>query len=144
MTTRTAQIVGALVALLQAGTPVAQAIFRARVRPLSADTASAVVVRVQTATITPSVIAGGPMDITTQIAIECYVRSRTGTDPDVAVDALLSATYARVLADTTLGGLATDVLPQAISYDFDADGEQTTCATLTLDVLHRSQNPTLD
>lgn len=144
MTTRTAQIVGALVASLQASPAVSGHIYRARTRPLPADATSGVVVRVQNSTITPSVINGGPMDFATQVAIECYVRSRTGTDLDVAVDSLLSAAYARVLADTTLGGLATDVLPQAISYDFDADGEQTTCATLTLDVLHRSQNPTLD
>ena len=144
MTTRTAQIVGALVAALQASPAVSANVFRARTRPIAADASTAVVVRVQSSTINPGVITGAPMDFDTQVAIECYVRSRTGTDPDVAADALLSAAYNRVLLDTTLGGLAGNVLPTGLTYDFDADGEQTTCVTLALQITHRSQNLTLD
>ena len=62
------------------------------VRPLSSQVAEA------------SLAPGYPVSWTSAIAVECYARSGTATAPDVAVDALLEAVYARLMADPTLGG----------------------------------------
>jgi hypothetical protein len=75
--------------------------------------------------------------------VECYQRSTVATAPDQAVDALLEAVYARLMADPTLGGVVLSLQPQSINWDFDADGEQTTCATLTFNARHRSPGATL-
>jgi hypothetical protein len=47
------------------------------------------------------------------------------------------------MADTTLGGAVISLQPQDVSYDFDADGEQTTCVTLVFQILQRATAGTL-
>lgn len=135
-------IVGAIVAALQAATPVSNQVYRARMRPVAAQFTDAVVVRIANAQAQRFDIGGAPVDFTTNIAIECYARSAT-LAPDVAVDALLAAAYARLMADTSLGGLVMDLNLTEINYDFDAEAEQLACATLTLEVRHRVSSTTL-
>ena len=72
----------------------------------------------------------------TPIAVECYAKATPGTAPDVAVDALASAVYARLLADPTLGGVVRSLTPTGLSYDFDADADQTACATFVFTARH--------
>ena len=63
---------------------------------------------------------------------------------DQAVDSLLAAAFAKVMSDTTLGGLCGDLFPAGVTADFDADGEQTACITLHLEVQHRTSNLILE
>ena len=135
--------VTAMVASLQSGTPVAPLVARVRLRPVAQASATAVVVRPLNSQVTEAALAPGyPVSWTSAIAVECYARSGTATAPDVAVDALLEATYARLMADPTLGGAVLALQPQEVAYDFDADGDQTTCATLVFSVRHKTAGTT--
>jgi hypothetical protein len=89
-------------------------------------------------------INGAPMNLQTTIAVECYARAGTATAPDAAVDALLAAVYARLQQDTTLGGLVMDLFISRVSYDFDVDEQGSACATVSLEVAHRSSNLSLE
>ena len=144
MTSFVSATVAAIVAALNAGTPVATQVARVRLRPLAASQAQAVVVRPLNSEVSEmALIPGHPVGWATAIAVECYARSSVALAPDVAVDSLVESVYARLMADTTLGGVVVALQPQSIGWDFDADGEQTTCATLVFTARHRSPGATL-
>ena len=131
--------VTAVVDALQSGTPVASQIARVRLRPLAQAAQQAVVVRpMQSQVVEAAMSSGYPVSWTTVIAVECYVRSSVSTSADVAVDALLESVYARLMADPTLGGAVLGLQPQEVSFDFDADADQTSCATLVFHARHKS------
>lgn len=143
MTTIVSAAVAAIVAALSAGTPVASQIARVRLRPLAAGQAQAVVVRpLQSEAAVSSLSPDLPVSWTSAISVECYARTSAATTPDVAVDSLVEAVYARLLADPTLGGVVISLQPQSMSWDFDADGEQTACATLVFQALQRTAGAT--
>lgn len=143
MTTIISTAVGAIVAALTAGTPVASQVARVRLRPLAAAQAQAVVVRpLQTDASVSSLSPDLPVSWTSAISVECYARTSAATTPDLAVDSLVEAVYARLLADPTLGGVVISLQPQSMSWDFDADGEQTACATLVFQALQRTAGAT--
>lgn len=134
--------VGAMVSALEASPAVAAQIDRVRLRPLAKSVTSAVVVRVQAARVyEPSLMSGGPFAWDVGVAVECYARAASGTSADEAVDALLEDVYARLMADPTLAGAVQYTTPQGLVYDFDADGEQTVCATFLFGIRQVSTSP---
>lgn len=143
MATKLAGIVGAMVSALQSGTPVSAQIYRARMRPLAAQHANAVVVRVLSSDPEPGALNGAPIDWQSQIGVECYARSTT-TSPDLSADSLWASTYARLMADTTLGGLVGELRCIGLAYDFDVDADSTTCLTSTWQANHRTASLTLE
>lgn len=143
MTTAFSSIVGAIVAKLQQAPAASQQVYRTRLRPLASQHSDAVVVRLVSSMPSMGAITGAPVDWITSIAVECYART-TITTPDQAVDSLLAAAFAKVMSDTTLGGLCGDLFPAGVTADFDADGEQTACITLHLEVQHRTSNLILE
>lgn len=144
MTTAVAAVVSAMVATLQAAPAVSPQVHRARLRPMAADWATAVVVRPLSVAFDPFAIQHAPFNLDTQIAVECYARASAGTSGDAAVDALMQAVYARLMSDTTIGGLVGDLRPDRLDFDLDADGDNTACATFTFTVLHSAGNKTLE
>lgn len=111
---------------------------------MAAEWSTAVVVRPQGAQFEQLAILGAPFNLDTQIVVECYARANAGTSGDAAVDALMQAVYARLMADTTLGGLVGELRPDRLDFDLDVDGENTACATFTFTALHRADNDTLE
>lgn len=131
MTTLINTAVTAVVASLKSGTPVAAQIARVRLRPIAQGAQQAIVVRATGAEVLEAALSPGyPVSWGITIVVECYQRAAAGVEPDIAVDALLEATYARLMTDPTLGGVLLALQPQTVSLDFDADAEQTACATL--------------
>ena len=126
-------LVTAVVGALKAAPAVSPRVERVRLRALPASAGSAVVVRpIASDVLDAELPTGHPYAWTTQLAVECYARAPQGTAPDVAVDALLDAVYARLLQDPTLGGVAAFLQAQSITYDYDVDGENVVCATLQI------------
>ena len=126
-------LVTAVVDALKAAPAVSPRVERVRLRALPASAGTAVVVRpIASDVLDAELTTGHPYAWTTQLAVECYARAPQGTAPDAAVDALLESVYARLMADATLGGAATVLQPQGISYDYDVDGESVVCATLQI------------
>lgn len=130
MTTLVNTAITAIVASLNSGTPVSTQIARVRLRPLAQESAQAVVVRPVGAEVTEHALSPGyPVAWAISVAVDCYTRAAAGVAADVAVDALVQAVYARLMADPTLGAVLLALQPQSLSYDFDADAEHTVCAT---------------
>ena len=138
-----ANVLGAVVARLQSAPAVSLRVHRARLKPIAEQHTDAVVVRIQSSLPERFAILNAPTDWDTTLEIECYARSAMLT-PDLAVDALLGKVFDKLAADPSLGGLVMDLVPMALEYDFAGDAEQMACATLTLKVLHRTQNLTLE
>jgi hypothetical protein len=90
------------------------------VRPIDAEPSDATVMA-----------TGQPISWMARVAIECYAKAPAGTAPDAAVDALLTAVYARLVSDPTLGGATRQIQPAGLTYEFDAEAEQVVCATFT-------------
>lgn len=133
------QAVTAILQALSSAPAVASQIERVRIRPWSLSISTAVSVRpIQVVVMNSELPTGHPYAWNAAIVVECYARSGSSTAPDVAVDALLANVYNRLLADPTLGGAVSALQPQAVVYDFDADGEQTVCATLQINVRLKS------
>ena len=144
MSTIIDQVVTAMLAALQSAPAVSAQIGRINLRPVAQATNQAVVVRPLGAEARDaSNISHYPTSWATAIAVECYARSTGATAPDQSVDALLEAVYARLMADPTLGGVVVDLQAQSLSYDFDADGDKTACATLVFTALQRANAGTL-
>ena len=131
--------VTAIVALLQAAPAVAPVVGRVRMRPMAQSGTTQVVVRpVDTQVQEASMTSGYPNSWDTRLGVECYARAAAGQAPDVAVDSLVEAVYSRLMANPTLAGAVIQLQPQALGYDFDADGETTVCATFVFTARQRS------
>jgi hypothetical protein len=143
MSTAFGSIVAGIVTRLQAAPAVSAQVYRARLKPVAAQSDTAVVVRIRSSSAAPFAILNGPTDWDTLIDIECYARSAT-LSPDAAADELLGAVYDRLSADPTLGGLVMDLGVTDLQYDFAAEADQMACVTLTLKALHRTNNLSLE
>lgn len=143
MSTQFSQIVGAIVASLQAAPAVCQKVYRARPDSIPDELDLAVNVQWDKGLAGLGTIHGAPIDWTTQISIDCYARSRTDTG-DVAVDPLLSAVFERLAQDSTLGGLIADLNVAGIEAENASDGKKTGWVRLTYIAQHRTDNGTLN
>ena len=133
----------AVVDALKAAPAVSPRVERARLRAVPASDGTAVVVRPLGSDVQDAELTGHPYVWTTSLAVECYARAPQGTAPDVAVDALLEAVYARLLQNPTLGGVVVGLQPQAIAYDYDVDGENVVCATIQINALQMTVGASL-
>lgn len=136
-------IVAAIKTRLESAPAVSTQVYRARLKPVAAQFNDAVVIRIQGGTADRFAILGAPTDWNTTIEIECYARSATLT-PDEAVDALLGKVWARLAADTSLGGTVMLLHESDVNFDFSGAADDMACATLTLKVMHRTINPLLE
>jgi hypothetical protein len=114
-----------------------------RLRPVAQSVALAIAVRPVQSEVQQFLLASMPVSWLTTVSVECYARSGASTPADVAVDVLLESVYSRLMADPTLAGVVVALQPKGISYDFDADGEQSTCASIVFNVMHRSAGANL-
>lgn len=133
----------AIVAALQSAPAVCPQVDRVRLRPVPQSVDLAAAVRPVQTEADQALLSGMPVSWTTTVSIECYARSKAATDPDTEVDGLLCAVYARLMADPTLGGAVISLQPKGISYDFDAHGDQSTCASMVFTIRHRTAGATL-
>lgn len=138
-----ASITGAIVALLEAGTPVARVVFRARDRQLPEQYDSAVSVQCDGAMPMSGAILGAPIDWESRFSIDCWARTTT-TTADLAVDPLVADVYQRIAADTTLGQLVDNVSPPSIEFEYSAEQKKTGWVRMTYVITHRTLNSTLE
>lgn len=143
MSTQFSQIVGAIVAALQAAPAVCPKVYRARPDSVPEEFDQAVNVQWEQGLAGFGTIRGAPIDWTTKISIDCFARSRADTG-DVAVDPLLSAVFERLAQDTTLGGLIADLNVAGIEAENAADAKKTGWVRLTYIAQHRTDNGTLN
>lgn len=124
---------------------IADAVYRAKTRPMPEQHSKDICVRLVAAIKQNALSAafGNPQDFETTITVECRARS-TSIQGDEAVDALLAAVNDRLQLDPQMGGQAMDINLQFINYDFDNDADNTAVAILTYAVLHRTTDNQLN
>jgi hypothetical protein len=144
MTTAFAQVVGAVIAALQAAPAVCDTIYRARTTPVPDSVDQAVSVQWNKAQAQPAAIFGAPLDWQTLVTVECYSRSVRDGSGDVAVDPLLQAVYARLAQDTTLGGLVEDLYIAEVEAENNSEGKKNGWVRLTYVAVHSTSNSTLE
>lgn len=131
-----ARVLGAMQSILQTAPAVSPYVFRGRARVVPQQMPTAIVVRPHQAERDASVGMGAPAMWLSAVALECYARAVPGMSADDAVDALMGSAVQRLMLEPTLGGLVGSIDPRAVDWDFDVDGEQTACATVTFYVRH--------
>jgi len=132
-------IINAVESILKAGTPVAQRTLRIAANPIPTGVNFAVDIRPLHAEVKQTQFNPGmPISWEVPFTVACYARVDSTQAADQAVDALVLDVYARLLADTTLGGVCINLAPRHVAYDFDTDAQQTVCATLTFTALQRA------
>lgn len=138
MTTVFSALLTSITSVLQQAPAVSAVVDRIRLRPISAQSPTAVVVRVLSSEVQRGVGVGMYQLWQSRVELECYARATPGTPPDQALDPLLQAAYARLMSDPSLAGTVGDINPLGVTFSFDADGDTTACATLHFNVQHVS------
>lgn len=138
-----ADITAAFIAALSTAPAVSANIFRARDRAIAEDQATAINVQFDGADPYAGAMHGAPVDWLSRISVECYARSSV-VSGDLAVDPLFATVYARLAADTTLGGAVANIGAPSIEAESDAQGQKTGWVRLSYLVSHRTSNLTLD
>ncbi|CAM8658602.1 hypothetical protein MCEMIEM13_01526 [Comamonadaceae bacterium] len=138
MSTVFASVVGALVSVLSAAPAVSEHVVRSRVRTIPAQWQDCVVVRPMQAELDQGIGQSVANIWVTTVQVECYAMTHADTGPDLVVDQLLQAVHNRLMQDRSLGGLVGNLQLLAINYDFDSDGKNTACATLSFSISHAS------
>jgi hypothetical protein len=143
MNTQFFRITTAIIATLNAAPAVSPNIFRARVRDVPDSFDTAVNVQFNQAEPRAGAISGAPVDWMSNFSVECFAKSKDLTG-DEAIDALMRDVYARICADTTLGGLVDNVGEPRIEAEYSAESVRTGWVRMTFPVEHRTQNLTLE
>lgn len=117
-------------------------VYENRQLAVSSGSTDCIVVRIERSTADQSTISY--FDWTTVFSIEIYARSAAGTDPQVAVDALLDAAWLRLSAiDAESIGAFDVTLNPDVQWLFDELDSPMACAVLHLGVRHRTTTAAL-
>ena len=114
MTTKRETILQAIVTLL-AGIPGSTGVYRSREDAMTREESPAIVVRPENEEVEENAI--GMIDARLTVVIDVYAR---GPAPDSIADAIVEIAHARLMANSTLGGLAIDITEDGTT--FDAEG----------------------
>lgn len=138
MSTAFESITDSLVAALVASPALADGrVWPNRLRPIPHGDNTAIVVRIVQSPGQEDVI--GMLDWNSQFAIEVYGRSASGEDPAKVVGSLLQAVWARfcTIDPAALNAMALNLNP-SIQWQFDELETPLACATLHLNIMHRT------
>jgi hypothetical protein len=113
MTTKRETILAAVRTALTGTTGVSTRIYRTRVEPIARDESPAIVVEplndtAQQNTSLPT------LDWSLTVRVSVIVR---GNIPDQQADPIVESLHSKLMADLTLGGVAIDVQPQAVTFE---------------------------
>ncbi len=136
-TTAFTTVQAAMLAALQAAPALADGrISTNRLRAIPVNQATAIVLRLdQTA---GAEVVLGHIDWQTTYVVECYARAATGSDPALAVDALLTDAWAR-LAGMDGGAIGADIsLQPQIDWQYDDADTPVVCAVIRINAQHRT------
>lgn len=112
-------ILAAIVAALQGTTQVGNRIYRSRVAAFQRGEAPAITVEPLRDTSTQT-LSLPKLDWQLVVRVAVIVR---GHPPEQLADPIVTDMHSKLMADLTLGGLAIDILPQAVGFEI-ADGDQ--------------------
>lgn len=117
--TKREQILAAIRTRLTGTASVGNRIWRTRVEPVPREESPAIIVEpVKDSPALETYVS--TLDWTLDVRVTVVTR---GPVPDQLADPIIESLHARLMADTTLGGLAIDILPTGVNFLFaEADG----------------------
>jgi hypothetical protein len=131
--TRRESILAAIRTALTGTTGVGTRIYRSRVEPFARNEAPAIIVTPMMDTAALEVHSRIDWLMTVQVVV--IVR---GNVPDQLADPIIESAHSKLMADTTLGGLAIDITPGDVTWaDFESD-QPTGLVTLNYRVRYRT------
>ena len=131
-----------LAALISAPALAGGRVYANRLRPVSAASATAVVVRLDKSVGLQKVI--GAVDWVSLYTVECYARAPGSGEPAGAIDQLLSDGWGRLCAldAASLGAIDMTTNPH-IDWQYDDGDTPLVCAVIQLTVQHRTPSNSL-
>ena len=128
-----------VVSLLLAGTPLAGGFVKGgRAFPLPDNQTQGIFVRLARGQGQAPFVGNGMVDWGTDIVVSMVARASAGQDGETAVDALLSAVYARLAAASPPVSADGWTLAPAVTFDVDEADQTVGAAELRLRVQHRT------
>lgn len=140
MATKREQIMQAVMAALSGTTGVGSRIYRSRADKFSASEAPALNVLPDNED--PAEYTTGKVDAKLAIEVQVYHRS-SSTPPDQLADPVVEDVHARMMADSTLGGLAIDISENGTSWDFDESDRTQLLVRMRFVIWHRHNRNSL-
>ena len=118
-------------------------VYANRLRPLPIGVNTALVLRLEQSSAVEQML--GAHDWVSAYVLECYARGTINSDPVAAVDALLAAAWSRLQA-LTAGDLSVQAftLAPVIDWQYDEGDTPAVCASIRLQVRHRTPTATLE
>lgn len=134
MTTRREQILSRLATTLGAVSGVNGRVYRSRVEPIARAESPAVIIEPsQDQATIPDAVGRITWKMTVRVTV--YVRANV---PDQAADSIVQNLYALIMADTTVGGYALDIMPTTISFEMIEADVAAGVITNEFDVLYQT------
>ena len=139
MTTRRETILDAVVTALAGTTNVGTRIYRSKVTAFNRDEVPALLISwdadnpVQTTSLPK-------LDWTLDIAIAVIVR---GDKPDELADPIVESVHSKLMADLTLGGVATNIIPSNTNNEAVDSDQPAGIVTLNYQIKYRTSNTNL-
>lgn len=121
---RREQILAAVATALAGTTGVGTRIFRSRKDALAEGESPALVVTPAGEEVTE--LGQGLVEARLQVQVQVYARASAGQPADQAADPTCESAHQRLMASTTLGGLAFDIAETGTDMDFD-DTDRPAC-----------------
>lgn len=109
---------------------------RGRNVPLAASAVQGIDVGIGSAQAQPLGMANPALQWESTVIVTCKARAAAGTDAEAAVDPLLAATWARLLAMPAPAGVVAMTLEPAVRWDVEEADQPLAAASLALRVTH--------
>ena len=138
---RREQILAAVAAALAGTTGVGSRIFRSREDALADGEAPALVVTPGGEDVTE--IGQGLIEARLQVEVQVYARASASQPADQAADPVCESAHLRVMANTTLGGLAFDIAETGTEFQFDDSDRPIAWITMRYVVWYRRNRNSL-
>lgn len=113
-------------------------VYRSRVEPLARGESPALVIEPSSDQATLDTVA--TLFWTLTVRITCVVRSAI---PDQAADAVMLDAHAKLMADTTLGGLVVDIVPGTMTFELIEADQAAGVISVEYQVTYRTSRDSL-
>ena len=139
MTTRRETILTAVVNALAGATGVGNRIYRSRVTAFTREEKPALLVTWDNDTPLQTTSLA-TLDWTLDVSIAVIVR---GDKPDIVADPVVQSVHSKIMQDLTLGGVATNLIPQSHTNEAVDSDQPAGIVTLNYQIKYRTSNTNL-
>lgn len=134
MSTKREQVLQAVIAALTGTVQVGSRIYRSRSEPITRGQSPAIII--EPVIDRPSQPTIGYLQWELTVRISVYVR---GAVPDQLADPIVADIHQRLFADTTLGGVAQDIMPSQVGFQIEEADQPAGLISCDYTVMYRTR-----